>query len=223
MWLYRINHALGPLIGSYWRLRLEGEVDRIPRNGPLIVAANHASFLDPWLIGMAFPRPVRYLITRSWYEKSPVWRAVFRAFGTEPVRAEDPLVTVDAVCELLARGEVVGIFPEGSISPTGKLRRFRSGIARIAARSGAPVLPVGIRGGFESLPRHRLVPRPSRVRIRIGEPMTFAGFPRTEDPDGETLRAFRDELFARIRELCGQDADGHGTPTARSELSPSRR
>lgn len=214
MWLYRINHALGPLIGLYWRLGLEGRIDLIPRRGPLVVAANHASFLDPWLIGMVFPRPVHYLITRKWYDKSPVWRAVFDAFGTEPVRLEDPQVTVRAVCDLLARGDVVGIFPEGSISHTGKLRRFRSGIARIAARSGAPVLPVGIRGGFESLPRHRIVPRPSRVRVRIGEPMTFPASPRADDPGADELRAFRDELFERIRGLSGQVGEAKTTPAA---------
>jgi 1-acyl-sn-glycerol-3-phosphate acyltransferase len=157
---------------------------------------------------MAFPRPVHYLITRKWYDKSPAWRALFEAFGTEPVRAEDPAATVRAVCDLLSRGAVVGIFPEGSISHTGHLRHFRSGIARIAARSGAPVLPVGIRGAFESMPRHRAVPRPSRVRIHVGEPLAFPGAPFPDDPGADAVRAFRDVVFERIRGLSDQQVEG---------------
>jgi 1-acyl-sn-glycerol-3-phosphate acyltransferase len=156
---------------------------------------------------MAFPRPVHYLITRKWYDRSPAWRALFDAFGTEPVRAEDPAATVRAVCDLLARGAVVGIFPEGSISRTGHLRRFRSGIARIAAQSGAPVIPVGIRGAFESMPLHRAIPRPSRVRIHVGEPFAFPDAPLREDPGADAVCAFRDDVFERIRRLSDQQVE----------------
>lgn len=203
MWLYRVNHALGPLIGLYWRLGLEGAVASIPRDGPLLLAANHSSYLDSWFLGMAFPRPVRYLITPKWYDRSPVWREVFRAFGTEPVQPEDPVATVTAVCALLARGEVVGIYPEGRISDDGSMRRFRSGIARIAARSGAPVMPVGIRGAHRSLPRHRLVPKPTRVRVHVGEPVRFPGAP-LDDPLPSALRAFQNDLHDRVARLAGQ-------------------
>src|SRR5262249_34040197 len=156
-----------------------------PPSGPLILVSNHSSFLDPWFIGMAFPRLVRYLIDSDWYAASPAYRALFRSFGTIPVRSKRPEETVVAVCQSLDREEAVGIFPEGSVSPDGRLRRFRTGILHIAARSGAPVLPLGIRGAFESLPRSKRLPRPSRVTIHVGSVIRLDGAPyRNGIPEG---------------------------------------
>ena len=86
MWLYRVNRFVGPVVGRYWRLGLAGAVDAIPHSGPLLLASNHTSYLDPWLLGMPFPRPVRFLIVSRWYHRSPLWSAFFRAYGTLPVR-----------------------------------------------------------------------------------------------------------------------------------------
>lgn len=205
MWLYRINHAIGPLAGLYWRLGLVGEVDAIPRKGPLLLASNHASYMDPWFLGMAFPRLIRYLINRDWYYKSPVWNAFFRAFATEPVRTGNAEATVEAVCRILARDEVVGIFPEGRISRDGKMQRFRSGIGRMAARSGAPVMPVGIRGSMDSLPRHGRFPKPVKVTIHLGRPITFPGAPHREPPSPDSTQAFLDQVSREVRRLAGSD------------------
>lgn len=204
MWLYRFNHVLGPVLGLYWRLGLQGRIESIPTRGPLIVAANHASYLDPWLIGMVFPRPVRYLITRQWYDRSNAWRAFFRAFGVEPIRMTSGAATVEAVCVLLDRGDVVGVFPEGRISQDGRVGRFRSGLAHIAARSGAPVLPVGIRGGYESLPRHARVPRPRRVTVHVGDVRRFDGAPIEGPPSPLAGREFLAKIRAEVCRLAGQ-------------------
>jgi len=177
----------------------------------LIVAANHASFLDPWFLGIVFPRPVRYLITRDWYDRSPLWRAFFRANGTIPVSARDAEETIASVCEALGRGEAVGIFPEGAISRDGKMRRLRPGVALIAARSGAPVLPVGLRGSFEALPRHRRLPRFCRVTVHVGETLRFPGAPVEGTVSREAIRGFLDRLRAEIARLAGQEASAeHG-------------
>lgn len=184
MWLYRLNRALGPVVG----------------------------LVDPWFLGMAFPRPIRYLITRQWYERSRAWRAVFGALGTVPVRAEDPRATVDAVCGILARGEVVGVFPEGRISRDGRLQRFRPGLAWIAARSGAPVVPVGIRGSFRSLPRHRRVPRPVRVTVHVGHPLLYPGAPSQGCPAPDESLHFQDAVFREVRRLVGEADPGTGSP-----------
>jgi 1-acyl-sn-glycerol-3-phosphate acyltransferase len=205
MWLYRLNHWAGPLVGLYWRLGLEGDVRGVPADGPLIVCGNHSSFLDPWLIGMAFPRPVRYLITHRWYYRSPVWSGFFRAFGTIPVKERDPRGTIRQLCEHLGEGEVIGMFPEGKISHDGRIQKLQSGVARLAANSGAPVLPVGIRGGFESLPRHRRFPRPSRVRIVVGETIRFPGSP-LERPGREDIESFNAELVRQLINLSGKPA-----------------
>jgi 1-acyl-sn-glycerol-3-phosphate acyltransferase len=217
VWLYRLNRAVGPALGLYWRLGLRGAVETIPSTGPLIVASNHSSFLDPWLLGMVFPRRIRYLITHRWYYRSAVWTAVFRAYGTVPVRAQLPRDTVEAVCRHLARGEVAGIFPEGGVSHDGRLRRLRPGLAWIAARSGAPVIPVRIRGSFASLPRHRTVPRPVRVTVHVGSPLVYPGAGADGPPPFEASQAFQTRVLAALIRLGGPDEprDGDSAEPAR--------
>lgn len=208
MWLAHFNRALGPVIGAYWRLQLVGEVDGIPRDGPLLVAANHSSFLDPWFIGMVFPRTIRYLVANQWYHRNAVWNAVFRAFGTLSVNGGDPRETIRAIEEFLKRGNVVGIFPEGRVSHDGRVQRFHSGVARAAARSGVPVLPLGVRGGFESLPRHRRIPRPTRVAVHVGTTLRFADSPRSGRIPQAEIREFNLVLEKEIRRLAGRLEEG---------------
>jgi 1-acyl-sn-glycerol-3-phosphate acyltransferase len=195
VWLYHVNHWGGQVLRPYWRLGLDGATREIPRRGPLIIASNHQSFLDPWFIGIAFPRPIRYLMTSAWYDRSAAWRAVFRAFGTEPVR-DGAGRTIEAVCRILERGEVVGVFPEGRVSDDGSLRPFRRGIALMAARSQAPVLPVAIRGSYDALPRHARIPRPRRVRVRLGRTMRPPTTERSPTPESATqfVTDLRDEI-----------------------------
>ncbi len=207
MWLYTLNMRLGPLVGLYWRLSLSGDVAAVPREGPLILAPNHSSFLDPWLVGMVFPRPVRFLMQRRWYDRSRLWNGLFRAYGTIPSEASGT-ATVSAVCRRLDAGDAVGVFPEGHISRTGKIQRFRPGLSLMAARSGAPVLPVGIRGGYESLPWNRRVPRPVRVTIHVGPPRVFPGGPRSEPPTPAESREFLREVFREVCALTRQRQDG---------------
>jgi 1-acyl-sn-glycerol-3-phosphate acyltransferase len=203
MWLYHLNVTAGSLLRPYWRLGLEGHVDLIPRQGPLIVAANHSSFLDPWFIALVFPRPLRYLITHRWFYRSGTWTRLFRAWGTIPVKERDPRGTLSQLGDRLAAGEAIGMFPEGKISCDGRIQKLQTGVARVAAGSGAPVLPVGICGGFESLPRQRRFPRPSRVRVVAGEPMRFSQAP-CERPDAEHIAAFNRELLGQLVTLSGK-------------------
>lgn len=198
------------MIGAYWRLRLVGETRTIPSDGPAIVAANHASFLDPWWIGMSFPRPIRFLIARDWYERSAAWEGVFRAFGVIPVEEGSPRNTLEAIRSVLDRGEIVGVFPEGRISPDGRLQRFRSGVARIAERSGSPVVPIGLRGNFASLPKGRRLPRPVRVDVHVGAPMRMPTESADSTPANRRVRDFTEELRQRIAALSGGE-DGERT------------
>lgn len=203
MWLNRITTAAAITYRWYWRLRLVGDRGAIPRDGGLLLVANHSSFLDPWWLSAVFPRDIHHLITRKWYDKSPLWSGFFRANGTVPVE-DDPDATLDAVAAVLERDGVVSVFPEGRISSDGRIRRFRAGIAFIAAATGAPVLPLGIRGGHRSLPRQRRIPRPTRVEIHIGPARVFPGSPRTDRPSLDEIRSFRDSLFNDVCRLSGQ-------------------
>jgi 1-acyl-sn-glycerol-3-phosphate acyltransferase len=205
MWLNRLTVALGPVIGLYWRLGLTGAVETIPRHGPIILTMNHACFLDPWLLSMVFPRPIRYLINHDWYHRSRLWTAFFRANGTVPIIPEDSHATIDMMRRILDRGEVVGFFPEGRISHDGKIQRFHRGLTRLAALSGAPVVPTGIRGNFESLPRHRRFPKPNRITIRVGEPVHFPGAPYPGPPPRLESKRFHERIIRETCRLAGQE------------------
>jgi 1-acyl-sn-glycerol-3-phosphate acyltransferase len=104
----------------------------------------------------------------------------------------------------LDRGDCVGIFPEGKISPDGKIQRFRAGIALVAARSGAPVVPLGIRGAFDSIPRHRKLPRRGAITVHVGTPLRFADEPLTGRLPLRGLIEFRHRLYRTVVELSGQ-------------------
>jgi 1-acyl-sn-glycerol-3-phosphate acyltransferase len=211
MWLYHVTRASRPLFSLVWKMRLTGAVDAIPRTGPAIVVANHSSFVDPWFLGpFLFPRPVHFLITRQWYDKSAVSRFVFRSYGTIPMESE-PAKTLDAAVAALDTGRVVGIFPEGRISHDGNIQRFRTGVCYLAARSGVAVIPVGLRGAFESLPRDRRLPRRGRITLTLGEPMTFPGSPVQAVPPRNEVREFRDRLSTEVHRLAGQGEKVSGT------------
>jgi len=204
-WLYHATRVSRPLFRVCWRMRLTGEVDSIPRKGPAIVAANHSSFVDPWIVGpFLFPRRIRFLITRLWYDKSPVWNFVFRSYDTIPMERHAG-ATLEVARAALDAGDVVGIFPEGKISHDGRIQRFRSGICYLAARTGAPVIPVGIQGAFESLPRSQKMPKRGAVTVRVGFPICFPGAPRDDKIPKPTVREFRDRLFAEVCRLAGQE------------------
>ena len=204
-WLYHVTRASRPLFGLCWRMRLSGEVDSIPKTGPAIVAANHSSFVDPWFLGpFLFPRRIRFLVTRLWFDKSPVWNFVFRSYDTIPMERHAG-ATLEVARAALDAGSVVGIFPEGKISHDGRIQRFRSGVCYLAARTGAPVIPIGIQGAYESLPRDRKLPKRGNVTARVGPPLKFPGSPREGNIPKQIVREFRDNLFAEICRLAGQD------------------
>jgi 1-acyl-sn-glycerol-3-phosphate acyltransferase len=203
VWLNRLTCFLGPVIGAYWPVRVEGALDAVPRRGPLLLAANHASFLDPWFIAITFPRRTHFLMTRQWYDRSTLWREFFRANAAHPV-ADDPQSTISDVCAMLARGWVVTIFPEGKITSDGHIQRFRPGLGRMAARSGAPVVPIGLRGSFETLPRDRKIPPRVPVSVHVGEPIHFAGAPYQGPPPRAESVAFQDKVLEEICRLAGQ-------------------
>lgn len=216
MWLYRFTRRfITPIFRIYVRGERICEAGDVPATGPLIVVVNHSSFLDGWFIGMLFPREVHYLMNDRWFRKSRIWNAFFRWNGVVPVRSEDPRATLEAACAVLEKGEVLAIFPEGKITSDGRLQGFRSGFARMAARSGAPVVPVGMRGAYDCLPRHRRFPRPVTIHMHIGAPRVFPGSPTDAPPSVDELRRFVELLFDDVRSLSALEVAprlGRGEP-----------
>jgi 1-acyl-sn-glycerol-3-phosphate acyltransferase len=141
------------LVHSVYRLE-KGGLDRIPESGPAVVVCNHVSFVDPLVIMAACPRPIRFVMDHRIF-RTPVMSFVFREGRAIPIASakEDPALlekAFDEVAGALAAGELIGIFPEGKITETGELNPFRPGISRILGRSPVPVVPLALRGLWDS-------------------------------------------------------------------------
>ncbi len=186
-----------PIVRVLLRLTLRGP--RPPRDGRgLIVAPNHQSWIDPILVQLAiYPRRVTFLMTEVYFDM-PIVGLYFRAVGARPVREAGPSVdALRAAHEALEAGEALCLFPEGGITCDGKLQKGQRGVARLARRTGATVVPVGIRGAIHVYSRLQKTPRLHPVEVRLGEAMRYEG---ADGREGELL--FTEELMKRVEELA---------------------
>lgn len=167
---YRLLRLLSALPRWYFRFRVEG-AGHVPPDGPCVIAANHASYVDPIVLWMACPRHVRYIVDRGQYQRPLVhWVAV--RTGAIPVE-NDPrdLGSLRRALLALKQGSLLGIFPEGGRSDDGSLKTGKPGAVLLALRAGVPLLPAGIVGAFAAYSRHHRFPRPGPILVRFGEPV----------------------------------------------------
>ena len=214
----RLRAIAGPVARRIWRLHLEG-YDRIPQSGPAVLCPNHISFLDSALLMLTVPRRISF-VGKSEYMDSWKTKHLFPALGMIPIdrsggaRSRGALEAAEAV---LRRGELFGIFPEGTRSRDGKLYRGHTGAARLALTVGCPILPVGVIGTREIQPPDAKLPKVGLdCTIRIGRPIPVD---RYQDRPGDrlALRQITDELMFEIRELSGQEyRDVYATKKAES-------
>ncbi|MGH2903589.1 MAG: lysophospholipid acyltransferase family protein [Solirubrobacteraceae bacterium] len=167
---WTLRALLVPFFLVYFRLARIGR-EHLPRSGPLLLASNHRSFLDPFVIGTLVRRPVYYMAKRELFEKR--WQAwVLNALGAFPVdRGAGDRDAIDTARAILERGDCVVVFPEGTRVRPGPLGAPRRGIGRLALESGAPVAPVAVIGSDAVRRGWRI--RPRKVRIRVGRPLLF--------------------------------------------------
>ena len=181
---------------------------QVPTVGPVIIASNHLSFSDSVFMPLVVPRKVTFL-AKSEYFTSPgvkglLKKFTFIALGQVPVdraggrRSEAALLTG---LDLLKEGACIGIYPEGTRSPDGRLYKGRTGIARMAIESGAPVVPVAMFNTAEIQPTGKVVPKVQRVEMVFGEPMYFEG----DSSNVQVLREATDRIMAAIQQLSGQE------------------
>ena len=186
-WLVRA--ILQPFFHLYFRLSRIGR-EHLPEEGPVIFAANHRSFLDPFVIGTLVRRPVYYVAKRELFARR--WQAwILNALGAFPVDRgasdEEMMRTARAILE---RGDCVVIFPEGTRVRPGGLGRPKRGVGRLALEAGAPVVPVAVIG-TEAVRRGWRI-RPHKVRIRCGRPLTF---PRVAEPSRALAAAVTERIW----------------------------
>ncbi|MEU8078958.1 lysophospholipid acyltransferase family protein [Catellatospora citrea] len=199
---------LTPLSRVAFRPIVEGR-EHIPLDGPLILAANHLSFLDSFIIPLMTPRPVAFMAKAEYFTGAGLRGRLIRELmtGLEAIPVQRgghraAQESLELALGLLHRGGAFGIHPEGSRSRDGRLYRGRTGVAWLALASGAPVVPVAVLGTDRIQPVGAKLPRPGRVTIRFGAPLRF-----TQQPGISVARARRqatDDIMAAIQSLSGQ-------------------
>lgn len=214
---------LAPILMALFRPKVSG-LRNVPNSGPLIIASNHLSFSDSIFMPLVVPRKVTFL-AKSEYFTSPglkgfIKKITFIALGQVPVdrsggrASEAALITGLRVLE---RGDCIGIYPEGTRSPDGRLYKGRTGIARMALESGAPVVPVAMHNTAEIQPTGKVVPRVRQVEMIFGEPMYFNGDPGNQ----QLLREITDEIMRAIQKMSGQEYVDMYATKARTLISDS--
>lgn len=219
-WIVKL--VLTPVLRLLYRIRVEG-LEHVPRSGPVILAANHRSFLDSLFVPLVVPRRVTFVAKAEYFEE-PKTAWFFRAVGQIPIRREGGSASEGALIaamDVLARGGVFGIYPEGTRTRDGYLHRGHTGVARLALRTGAPIIPVGLVGTDLAQPTDARLPRPFKtVQIRFGTPIPTGHYAGRED-DRLVLRQLTDEVMFEIRELSGYEyVDTYATKKA-ADADPS--
>jgi 1-acyl-sn-glycerol-3-phosphate acyltransferase len=198
---------LTPFLMILFRPKVKG-LRNVPVTGPVIIASNHLSFSDSIFMPLVVPRKVTFL-AKSEYFTSPgpkglLKKLTFIALGQVPVdrsggrRSEAALITG---LKVLAQGNCLGIYPEGTRSPDGRLYKGRTGIARLAIESGAPIVPVAMFETDKIQPTGKVIPKIMRVKMVFGEPIYVTG----DSTDNQLLRDVTDDLMRKIQALSGQE------------------
>lgn len=197
--LYRLVKALvAALARLFFRVEVAG-TEHIPPSGPALIVSNHASVLDPPIIGAVTPRPLHFLAKAELFSV-PLFGRLIAALHSLPVKRESgDAGALRAALRALADGQAVLIFPEGTRSTDGTLGEGKAGGGMLAVLSRAPVVPAYIEGTNRILPRGRALPRPGRIRVRFGPVLRFAEAPGSERK--EHYRETSRQMMAAIARL----------------------
>jgi len=200
---YKASHAvLGPILRTLWRIDTQGE-EHVPDQGPAILASNHLSYLDHFLMPAVVDRPV-YFISKAEHFDVPVQSWLFEQWGVIPLeRGEGDDEALEQAAAVLEDGDLFGIYPEGTRSIDGRLHKGHTGVARLALRVGVPIVPVGMVGTYEALPKGESLPRFPEVEVLFGEPMTFEDLHGRHE-EYNVVRKVTDQVMHAIQGLTGQ-------------------
>ncbi|GGL87400.1 1-acyl-sn-glycerol-3-phosphate acyltransferase [Streptomyces fumigatiscleroticus] len=211
MFYYLLKYVLlGPLLRLLFRPRIEG-LDHVPPDGPAIIAGNHLSFSDHFLMPAVLKRRITFLAKAEYFTgpgvKGRLTAAFFRGIGQIPVDRSGKGAARAAIREglgVLRRGELLGIYPEGTRSHDGRLYKGKVGVAVMALKAQVPVVPCAMIGTFEAQPPGRKIPHARPVTIRFGKPLEFSRFAGLEN-EKTVLRAVTDEIMYAILTLSEQE------------------
>jgi 1-acyl-sn-glycerol-3-phosphate acyltransferase len=221
------KYTLGMVLRIVFRPRAWG-VKNVPRRGPVILASNHLSFSDHFFGPLPVPRKVIFLAKSEYFTgrglKGLISKAFFSGVGQIPIDRAGGAAGEQALrtgLQVLAAGHVLGIYPEGTRSPDGRLYRGKTGVARLAIDSGAPVVPCAMIDTFEFQPPSTIWPN-IRVRpgVKFGEPLDFSRY--HGQADAMLLRTVTDEIMQAIGKLSGQEYVDIDARQAKAEMAAAR-
>ena len=229
MFYWIMKHiVVGPILLAIFRPWVVG-LQHVPKDGPVILASNHLSFIDSVFLPLVVDRPVVFLAKSEYFTgkglKGWATRMFFQATGQLPIdrsggKASE--ASLNTGLRVLSEGRILGIYPEGTRSPDGRLYRGRTGVARMVLESGAPVIPVAMIGTEKVMPIGTRLPKVRRIGIILGEPLDFSRFEGLEG-DRFVLRSVTDELVHELRRLGDQDyVDVYASSVKEQRATPSR-
>jgi len=223
-YLFLKNIVLGPILNLLFRPWVRGS-ENVPRKGGVVLASNHLSFVDSIFLPLKVKRPVTFLAKSDYFTgkglKGAVIRWFFKSTGQLPIdrsggkASEDSLNTGLGVLE---KELVLGIYPEGTRSPDGKLYRGRTGIARMILEAQVPVVPVAMIDTDKVQPLGAKYPKIHRVGVKFGQQLDFSRFAGMEG-ERVVLRSVTDQIVYRIRELSGQKYEDVYASTIRNRMA----
>ena len=226
-WIMK-NIVVGPILLALFRPWIVG-LDNIPKNGGVILASNHLSFIDSVFLPLVVPRRVVFLAKSEYFTgtglKGWATRQFFKATGQLPIDRSGGKASEDSLntgLRVLGAGGVLGIYPEGTRSPDAKLYRGRTGVARRVLEAGVPIVPVAMIDTEKAMPTGTRIPKVRRIGIIIGEPLDFSRFEGMEG-DRFVLRSVTDELMYELRRLSEQEyVDVYATSVKEKRANLSR-
>ncbi|MCX4776700.1 lysophospholipid acyltransferase family protein [Streptomyces sp. NBC_01264] len=229
MFYHLLKHViLGPLLRLLFRPRIEG-LENIPEDGAAIIAGNHLSFSDHFLMPAILNRRITFLAKAEYFTgpglKGRLTAAFFRSAGQIPVDRSGKDAGQAALREglgVLSKGELLGIYPEGTRSHDGRLYKGKVGVAAMALGAGVPVVPCAMVGTFEIQPPGQKIPSIRRVTIRFGRPLEFSRYAGMEG-ERAVLRAVTDEIMYEVLSLSGQEYVDRYAAEVKAEEEEARK
>lgn len=192
-----VSHFLARCFFSFRVLHSE----RIPKEGGIILASNHQSFLDPPLLGISCPREIHTLARKSLFDW-PVFGYIFRKINVIPIEQKRAdMSALKIIISLVKEGHATAIFPEGTRTSDGQLQPAQAGLGLMIAKTLAPVVPIRICGAFEAFPRNKKFPRRHPITVVVGEPILFTK-QDLEEGGRDVYQKISDRVMTAISELA---------------------
>ena len=210
MFYWVVKAILTPILRTLFRPWIEGG-DHIPADGGAILASNHLSFSDSIFLPLVVPRRITFLAKADYFTgrgvKGKLTKGFFAGVGQVPIDRSGGKASEAALStglRILGGGSLLGLYPEGTRSPDGRLYRGKTGVARMALEAGVPVIPVAMINTDVVQPTGKKIPTLGRVGIRVGKPLDFSRYKGMEG-DRFVLRSITDEIMYELMLLSGQE------------------